>query len=170
MRRKVQVVPYRQQWEADYIRECSNLKNVLGNSEASFYHIGSTAIPEMSAKPVIDIMGSIKRIEEIDPFMLELQTMGYESKGEFGIPGRRFFQKGGNSRSHHLHIFQQGSVEIVRHLAFRDYLRSHTEEALRYRRLKEQLAEQHPYNIEAYMEGKKELITEIEKKALRWYR
>ncbi len=170
MRRRVQVVPYHQQWVADYIGECSKLNKVLGTSNASFYHIGSTAISEMSAKPVIDIMGSINRIEEIDPFILELQSMGYESKGDFGIPGRRFFQKGGNRRSHHLHIFQQDSPEIVRHLAFRDYLRSHTEDAFRYRTLKEQLAEQHPYNIEAYMEGKKELITEIEEKALRWYR
>lgn len=99
-----------------------------------------------------------------------MEAIGYEAKGENGIPGRRFFQEGGDNRTHHVHIYQAGSSEIERHLAFRDYLRTHPDAASEYGKLKRQLAQQFPYDIESYIEGKERLVVKIEQQALRWYR
>jgi GrpB-like predicted nucleotidyltransferase (UPF0157 family) len=90
--------------------------------------------------------------------------------GEFGIVGRRFFRKDDRTgiRTHHIHTFEVGSPQIDRHLAFRDYLRSHPEAAQEYSELKQQLAQQYPTNIEGYIDGKADFITEIDRKALQW--
>lgn len=97
-----------------------------------------------------------------------MQNIGYKPKGENGIPGRRYFQKGGDNRSHHVHIYQVRSKEIHRHLAFRDYLKSYPDIMERYSELKERLAQQFPYDIDSYIKGKELLAKEIEEKALEW--
>ena len=95
----------------------------------------------------------------------------YIPMGEFGIPGRRYFKKPGDEkRTHHLHIFQSGSPELERHLAFRDYLIAHPDEARRYSELKAELARRFPEDIEGYMAGKDGYIKEIQRKALAWRR
>jgi GrpB-like predicted nucleotidyltransferase (UPF0157 family) len=90
--------------------------------------------------------------------------------GEFGIAGRRFFRKDNQAgiRTHHIHTFEVGSAQIARHLAFRDYMRDHVDDALKYSELKQKLAKQYPYNIEGYMDGKDEFIKAIDKKAEQW--
>lgn len=87
-----------------------------------------------------------------------------------GISGRRYFRKGEDNRTHHVHIFQFNSKDVERHLAFRDFLRQHTDDAKRYGELKEMLAERFPNDIEAYMDGKNDFIKCLEKKAIKWYR
>ncbi len=94
---------------------------------------------------------------------------GYQAKGENGINGRRFFQKGGDNRTHHVHIYQLGRREIKRHLAFRDYLRAHAVDAKTYGDLKASLAKRYPNDIESYIKGKEQLVVEIEKRALKWF-
>ncbi|MBW9234504.1 GrpB family protein, partial [Leptospira santarosai] len=69
--------------------------------------------------------------------------LGYDVVGEYGIEGRRFFRKGGENRTHHIHIYQHDNPQIARHLIFRDYLREHPEEASKYSRFKEELAHQY---------------------------
>ncbi|WP_320415491.1 GrpB family protein [Paenibacillus alvei] len=82
---------------------------------------------------------------------------------------RRYFRKGGEHRTHHVHVFQADNKEdIQRHLAVRDYLRAHPQEAEQYGNLKEKLASQHPTDIEAYMDGKDSFMKNLEKKALDW--
>jgi GrpB-like predicted nucleotidyltransferase (UPF0157 family) len=90
--------------------------------------------------------------------------------GEYGIPGRRYFRKhdAAGVRTHHVHVFEVGSAQIERHLAFRDYLRSHPAEAQAYSELKRRLAQTHPTNIEAYMDGKHGFIQAIDAKAAVW--
>lgn len=117
-----------------------------------------------------DIMPIVKDINMIDKYNADMQEIGYEPKGENGISGRRYFQKGGDNRSHHIHIYQVGSYEIKRHLAFRDYLRKKPEVRKTYGDLKEQLAQQFPYDIESYINGKESLVKEIELQALEWYK
>ncbi len=107
-------------------------------------------------------------ITAIDSFTEEMQKLGYEAKGENGIPGRRYFQKGGDDRTHHVHIYEEGSKEILRHLAFRNYLRCHPEDAEAYGSLKMKLAERFPYDINSYIEGKYNFLKELEQKALAW--
>jgi GrpB-like predicted nucleotidyltransferase (UPF0157 family) len=87
------------------------------------------------------------------------------------MKGRRYFRKGGDHRTHQVHVFQVDNEEdIHRHLAVRDYLRTHAEEAKQYGDLKENLAKQFPKDIEAYMDGKDAFVKELEKMALHWYR
>ena len=92
-----------------------------------------------------------------------MATQGYEAKGEYGIAGRRYFRKDNRAgiRTHQVHVFVSGSPDVIRHLAFRDYLRAHCQKALQYSKLKVALAKAHPNDIHAYMDGKDALIKEI---------
>ncbi|OIJ20822.1 hypothetical protein BKP45_08040 [Anaerobacillus alkalidiazotrophicus] len=110
-------------------------------------------------------MVEVTNISKVDKFTSEMEELGYESHGEYGIPNRRFFSKGGDNRTHHVHIFEHGNGEIDRHLAFRDYMIAHPEEALKYSQLKQTLAEKFPTNIAMYIEGKNDYIKVIDKKA-----
>ncbi|MBA4494025.1 GrpB family protein [Paenactinomyces guangxiensis] len=166
--REVTVVPYDPYWNVLYEREAGRLKQVLGSCLIGLYHIGSTSVPGLAAKPVIDLMPVVKQIEWVDSLNEQMARLGYIAKGENGIPGRRYFYKGETVRTHHVHIFAAGNPEISRHLAFRDYLRTHPEEAKSYGELKLKLAQQFPFDIQSYMDGKDSLVKELEKKALRW--
>lgn len=101
--------------------EAAKLQTIFGNEIVDIHHIGSTSVPGLKAKPIIDIMPVVRDINTVDNYNIYMQEIGYEPKGENGIPKRRYFQKGGENRTHHVHIYQTGSYEIKRHLAFRDY-------------------------------------------------
>ncbi|MFM9281254.1 GrpB family protein [Paenibacillus jiagnxiensis] len=166
--RKVEVTPYNKQWAWMYEEEANKLRLIFGEQLAAIHHIGSTSVPGLEAKPVIDIMPVVNDIKLVDEYNHYMQEIGYEPKGENGITGRRFFQKGGDDRTHHVHIFQVGNFDIERHLAFRDYLREHPKAVQEYGQLKQQLAGQFPYDIESYINGKNQLVLEIERKAMEW--
>ncbi|WP_426704033.1 GrpB family protein [Staphylococcus shinii] len=113
---------------------------------------------------------SLNKIEKIDDYNEVLMSLGYTSLGENGITGRRFFIKGGNPRTHHMHIFQQDNMnEINRHIAVRDYLRKHEENAREYGQLKERLAQQFPDDRQSYCDGKDAFMKKLEQDALTWY-
>jgi GrpB-like predicted nucleotidyltransferase (UPF0157 family) len=168
--RKVEVFSHNENWKLMFSEEERKLKTIFGNEIVHIYHIGSTSVPELKAKPIIDILPVVRDIHIVDDLNDEIENIGYESKGENGIPGRRYFQKGGDKRTHHVHIYQVGSYEIKRHLAFRDYLLFHPEVKKRYGQLKEKLVDKFPYDIESYISGKEQLVKEIEVKALEWYK
>lgn len=168
--RKVQVVPYQKDWPDAFYRERENIQQILGEQCIRVSHIGSTAIPEMAAKPVIDILVEVVDINETDQYNDLFAKLEYIACGENGIPGRRFFMKGVDDRTHHIHTFQTGDPHIFRHLAFRDYLIHHAEDASRYMKQKQVLAQLYPYNINQYIKGKDGFIKELEKKALAWYK
>ncbi|WP_409294122.1 GrpB family protein [Peribacillus sp. SCS-26] len=167
--RNVEVCPYNEKWSQMFKEEAEKINLVLGDEMINIYHIGSTSIRGLSAKPIIDIMPVVKDINKVDTYNIEMKNLGYKPKGENGIRGRRYFQKGGDQRSHHLHIYQNGSHEIKRHLAFRDYLMSHPLEMKNYGELKEKLARQFLNDIESYIKGKDVFVKEMELKALVWY-
>lgn len=133
------------------------------------HHIGSTSIPGMAAKPIIDILMVVKDIQRIDEFNPIMNQNGYHAKGENGITGRRFFFKGSDLiHTFHLHIFQTSSAEIKRHLNFRDFLIAHPKEARQYAQLKIQLSKKYPIEIDAYQEGKNRFIHAIDQQAAVW--
>jgi GrpB-like predicted nucleotidyltransferase (UPF0157 family) len=103
-------------------------------------------------------------------FNAGMEALAYEALGEFGIPGRRYFRKGGDDRTHQAHVFQVGDPGVERHLAFRDYLRAHPGVAAEYGVLKAGLAQQFPEDIDKYMDGKDAFVKAAEQEALRWYR
>ncbi|WP_373894126.1 GrpB family protein [Virgibacillus sp. CBA3643] len=167
--RNVVVTPYNTNWPTMFEKEVNKLHNILGSEIIEIHHIGSTSVKGLKAKPVIDIMPVVKNISRIDTFNSAMISTGYEPKGENGIPDRRYFQKGGDNRTHHVHIYALGNPEIERHLAFRDYLRAHPDDLKRYGDLKGELSKRFPNDIETYIKGKEQLVLEIESKAMIWY-
>ncbi|ALS02821.1 hypothetical protein ATZ33_15990 [Enterococcus silesiacus] len=169
MPRKIEVIAPQDKWSKCFEQEKSLLETILTQQIVSIEHIGSTAIKNSSAKPVIDILMVVKAIQEIDSYNLAFEKIGYTCLGENGISERRFFTKGGDNRSHHLHVFQEGNTEIKRHLVFRDFMNHHPEQTEAYSQLKINLAEKFPYDIESYVAGKDAFIKEIDQKAKIWY-
>lgn len=167
---KVEVVEYKREWPILFREEAEKIKRILGNELIDIYHIGSTAVENLKAKPIIDIMPVVRDIAKVDSYNKEFEKLGYEPKGEYGIGGRRYFRKGLEVRTHHVHIFQiSNSKDIERHLAVRDYLRTHPEDVFEYGQLKSKLATLYPSDIEAYCDGKDAFVKELERKALKWY-
>ncbi|SFG45398.1 GrpB domain, predicted nucleotidyltransferase, UPF0157 family [Halobacillus alkaliphilus] len=167
--RRVQVNLYDERWPFRYEAERKKLLQIYQSEVIDIFHIGSTSVAGLKAKPVIDIMLIVKDIERVDQCNQQMRTINYEPKGEYGMTGRRFFQKGGDQRTHHVHVFEQGDKNVTRHLAFRNYLRSHSEVREKYGNLKHRLAMQFPNDLDSYIEGKANFMSEIEKKALEWY-
>ncbi|WP_082232050.1 GrpB family protein [Halobacillus massiliensis] len=166
---KVRLSEYTEKWKLMFEQEAVKLKAIFGDEVISFEHFGSTAVPGMKAKPVIDMMGIVKDIEKIATYNVHMESLGYEAAGEWGIEGRRLFRKGGEQRTHHLHLYQFDNPQIKRHLILRDYLLAHPAEASRYSQFKEKLAEKYEFTRE-YSPAKKEFVSEMEKRALDWYK
>jgi GrpB-like predicted nucleotidyltransferase (UPF0157 family) len=154
-----------------FLEESSKIKAIFGDELIDIHHIGSTSVPGLKAKPIIDMMPVVKDIAKIDSFNEQMTKLGYECMGELGMKGRRYFRKGGDDRTHQVHTFQADNREdIERHLAVRDYLRTHAEAVVQYGDLKENLAKQFPKDIEAYMDGKDAFVKDLERTALHWFR
>lgn len=130
------ITPYDAQWPPRFAQECARLQAALGQTVIAIHHIGSTSVPGLAAKPVIDILLVAAALDELDRCTPALARLGYRARGENGIPGRRYFVKGGDRRTHQLHAFAAGDRQIINHLAFRDYLRQHPEIAAQYAQVK----------------------------------
>ena len=163
------VCDYSSEWPVQFEKEARVIQSLLKDNCLAIYHIGSTSIPGMKAKPIIDIMPVVQNLEEVEALIPEFEKLGYEFMGEFGLPGRRYFRKGGDARTHHVHIYQvDNRYEIERHLAFPYYLQAHPLKAKEYALLKENLALQYPYDIVSYNAGKDPFIKQLEREALHW--
>ncbi|KOY17459.1 GrpB family protein [Paenibacillus xylanivorans] len=166
----IKVVEHNPAWKKDYRKEEREIKTFLEGELVNSFHIGSTAVPGLKAKPIIDILLVVHDIHALDRYTVQFEQLGYEVMGEFGIRGRRYYRKGGDDRTHQIHAFPFDHVqEIERHLVFIDYLCHHPEVAKDYGELKSELAQQYPHDIEGYGDGKDEFVKEVEKKALIWY-
>lgn len=169
--KKVEVVPDNPRWRNAFAAEAKHIGTALGENVVAIHHIGSTAIPDIYAKPVIDLLVEVENITEVDERSSTMEALGYEAMGEFGIPSRRYFRKDNQEgiRTYQIHVFDAGSAQIDRHLAFRDYMIAHPEDARKYSELKRKLAKEHSQSIDGYMDGKDGFIKEIDRKALRWH-
>lgn len=167
---RVTVVPYSPDWAPEFEREAATLRGALGEELAALFHIGSTAVEGLAAKPIIDMLPVVRDLAALDLLAPRIEALGYEVMGEFGIAGRRYYRKGGDKRTHQIHAFQVGDANnILRHLALRDYLRAHPGACAEYGALKRQLAEQFPQDIEGYSSGKDVFVKHMEQQALAWY-
>lgn len=167
--RVLEVVDYDPAWVTLFADEQKQLAKVLAETALDIYHIGSTSVPGLAAKPVIDILVAVSGLDALDDKNQLMLSLGYMVKGENGIAGRRYFQKGGNARSHHLHAFKKGDEALTRHLAFRDYLVAHPNIAQQYGELKLALIRAGRDSSEPYMQGKNDFIQHHERLALNWY-
>ena len=158
-------------WRRQFEVEARRLADRLGDVVVGLHHIGSTAIPGLPAKPIIDILMEATDLASLDEATPALEALGYEAKGEHGIPHRRYFRKDNASgtRTHHLHAFESGTEDVRRHLAFRDYLMAHPSVALAYGELKRALAQRHPDDMDAYVRGKDAFVKAQLAQAVAWY-
>lgn len=134
--RKIEVVDYDTQWLSLFAEESALLQAALEKKIAKIHHVGSTSIPGMAAKPVIDILLEVVDPEALDSLNIAMENAGYMARGEYGIPNRRYFSKGGEQRSHQVHAFVIGDQHIIKLLAFRDYLIKNKEIAQQYNEIK----------------------------------
>lgn len=162
----VEVVEYDPGWPGLYERERDLIADALGDLALAIEHVGSTAVPGLGAKPIIDIMVGVRRVADGERCVAPLRGLGYLHKGLDDIPGHRYFRKPVNGRrTHQIHMVEVGSEFWERHLLFRDYLREHPEEARDYYELKLRLAERFGTDRLGYNEAKTEFIRSAEGKA-----
>jgi GrpB-like predicted nucleotidyltransferase (UPF0157 family) len=167
--REVELVPHNPEWSQLADEETKRILEQLLIPVIGIYHIGSTSIPGIKAKPIIDFVMEVEDLDEVIRSVEVLEKLGYISKGEYGIPGRQFFTKDtNNERSHHLHVFQKGHPDIERHLVFRDFLRANPEAAREYEKIKEKLAKRFPKKSGSYTEAKSDFILSMDEVARYW--
>lgn len=123
-------------WPTMFEQESALIQQALGANCIIIHHIGSTSVPGLSPKPIIDMLPVVKNILEVDKATRAIESLGYEVKGEYGIAFRRYFQKGRNIRTHNVHVYEEGDPEINRYLKFRDWMRSHEDDARAYANLR----------------------------------
>lgn len=163
----VRVVAYDPAWAELFVVEKQRLECVLTARGVSLAieHTGSTAVPNLSAKPILDLLAGWTLPEHREPAIDAFQAAGYVYRGEQGIPGRDFFRRG-EPRQYHLHLARTDSVFGRDHRAFRDYLRAHADVAAEYGRLKRSLAEEYPSDRTSYIDGKTAFVKDVLARAL----
>jgi len=166
----IEVVAYDPRWPEAFERAREELAAAWGANVMAIHHIGSTSIVGMYAKPVIDVLAVVDDQAILDDQARQIERLGYQVMGEFGIAGRRYFRRDNatGKRTHQVHAFAKGSSHVKRHLAFRDFLRADAAVAAEYGALKQALAAAHPHDMEAYMDRKDVFIKEVERRALEW--
>ena len=164
--RQIVVQPYDAAWERDFQDIRAELRAALGPTALRIEHVGSTAVPGLSAKPIIDIDVVIRDAAAFPDAAARLGTIGYLHEGDLGIAGREAFRYEGKPhlRAHHLYVCPLDSPELRRHLTFRDYLRAHPEAVRAYSRVKEEAARLYPEDIEGYIRHKAPFIAEVYRK------
>ena len=164
--KQVKVVPYDPAWPRMFESIRHEILELLGDLAVTVHHVGSTAVPGMSAKPIIDLDVEIRSPSEFPAVRDRLQMAGYFHEGDLRIKGREAFGYEGKAhlQKHHLYVCASNSRELHRHLTFRNYLRTHSEAAREYSSIKETAAAQHPDDIEGYMAFKHDCIAAIYRK------
>ena len=165
--RTIIVEPYSETWPMEFQKICRELTAALGSAALSVEHVGSTAVPGLPAKPIIDIDVIIEGYDVFPEVVRRLAAIGYTHVGDKGIPTREAFDYASKPglMPHHLYVCPESSPELRRHLALRDYLRAHPEAAAEYGRVKQEGASLYPHDIDAYIAHKSACILNIYRRA-----
>jgi GrpB-like predicted nucleotidyltransferase (UPF0157 family) len=166
----VRLVRYDPEWPSLAQMYSAEL-SVLGEFLVTVHHIGSTSVPGLAAKPIIDLMPLVTSLEDLDQVKSRVESLGYSLHGEFGIPERRYCARSDKlgNRIVQLHFFAVDSSQVTRHLAFRDFLRAHPKERIAYEIEKQRARALYPDDSHAYTEEKAAWIQSAETRALRWH-
>jgi GrpB-like predicted nucleotidyltransferase (UPF0157 family) len=158
------LAPYDPDWPARFAAARDEILSACAGLVIEVHHIGSTSIPGIAAKPIIDIMPVVRRFEHGATCVGGLRALGYEYRGEYGIAGRHYFVRG-DPRSHQVHMYAADHREVERHLLFRDYLRTHPDERAAYETLKRDLAARFSHDVSAYAAAKTPFCERIDRLA-----
>jgi GrpB-like predicted nucleotidyltransferase (UPF0157 family) len=156
----VRLVEYDPRWPALFVAEERRIRDSWGTLPLHLEHVGSTSIPGMCAKPVLDMVAGRPAGSTSQEYIDALTRAGYNHRGEQGVPGREFFRRG-QPRAYHVHLVEEGGARWRDYLAFRNYLRANAEAAGRFADLKRALAARFPRDREAYIESKSGPVREI---------
>ena len=160
------IVPYDAGWPRRFEAESARIQAALGDQVVRLEHVGSTAVPGLGAKPVVDIQVSVRSMMPRTAYVEPLERLGYRWALDPWTDEHEFFSRDDDGQgSFHIHVCGQGSAWEQRHLAFRDWLRNHPEDADAYERLKRDLADRHPRDPYTYTDEKSEFIRSIEARA-----
>jgi len=159
------LVPHDPLWAAEFEAEAARIERVCDDLEIRLEHVGSTAIPGVAAKPIIDILAGVPARAPRRDYVTAIKGIGYEHLGAHGVPGRDYFRRG-SPRSHHVHLVSWSSAFWREQLAFRDWLRAHPETAAEYDALKRELARRHADDRKRYQEEKGPFIRSVVRRAL----
>jgi GrpB-like predicted nucleotidyltransferase (UPF0157 family) len=163
----IRIVDHDPEWPARAEDEMRRIVDALGPVVARIEHVGSTAVPGLAAKPIIDLQLSVAQIDPVEPYGDPLQRLGYLFVPDPESPGFHLFAKPAERpRTHHLHVCESESEHERRHLAVRDFLRSHPDAAAEYEALKRRVAAEHPEDRLAYIEAKAPFMAALEARAL----
>ncbi len=172
MDKKIIVIDYDPKWKIQFEELKSVLINHIGNEKITIEHVGSTSIQGMSAKPIIDLDIIIEHDNELMKDVIQkLREIGYNHVGDLGVTGREAFKRVSSKTpdtgtdknwfEHHLYLGKEGSIGLQNHIRFRNYMRNHPEKVKEYGELKIKLAKKHPYDIDAYVDGKTDFILRV---------
>lgn len=159
--KKVQVDPYNPEWPRQFEALHERIWPAVSQLATSIEHVGSTSVPGLAAKPIIDIDIVIPSREVLPQIIDSLATIGYEHRGDQGIPDREAFKIPELLRTHRLYVCHQGALPLKSHLTLRDHLRSNPQDRDAYAALKFALAQKFPNDIDSYIMGKTDFILDI---------
>lgn len=158
----VVVVPHDPRWEGLFRESARELRQALAGGILAVHHVGSTAVPRLPAKPILDLLVSVPDFEAARTLVPALARLGYEFRPDEEIPDRYYFRRlRGTARTHHLSLAEPASHHHRVTLAFRDALRRDPALAREYAALKLELARRHPRDRPAYLEGKSPFVRRV---------
>lgn len=157
----VTVQDYDPAWPDLFEQVRTRVATALGDLAVGIEHVGSTAVPGLAAKPVIDLDVIVASADDVPAAVERLATLGYEHEGTLGIPGREAFRWPPGTARHHLYVCTRDSAELDRHLRFRDHLRTHPDVAAAYARLKRQAATEHRDDRDGYTAAKSRFVADV---------
>lgn len=163
---KITVVPYNPEWKEEFGRASQFFNELLQSLDVRVEHVGSTAVEGLWAKPILDIDLIVPNTTVSALVIKKLQSVGYVHVGNYGVEGREALKYEENNEritwmTHHLYVCIEGTENVVNHIMLRNHLRKSEAARVAYGKLKQTLAEKHPNDIDAYVEGKTELITSL---------
>ena len=157
----ITVVDYDPSWPAEFQALKLRILQALGDIAVAVEHVGSTSVPRLAAKPIIDMDVVVASNADVAEAIERLSTLGYVHRGNLGIEGREAFHNPPGLPTHHLYLCVQGAIALANHLTIRDYLRQHAAAATAYGALKKRLAHLFPTDIERYIDGKTDFLVGI---------
>lgn len=159
--RTIVVVDYDPGWPEAFERVRSRVWPVVSGVALAMEHVGSTSVPGLAAKPIVDISVVVRGEPEVPVAIKLLATLGYVHRGNLGIEGREAFHSPDGLPVHSLYLCLRDSIALANHLAVRDYLRTHPNTATEYGELKKRLAKEFSHDIDSYIDGKTDLLLGI---------
>ena len=167
----IELVPHDPAWVARARAEDEALRAILGDVLVRTHHVGSTSIPTIRAKPIVDLLAVVTALEAVDPHRAALEARGYEWRGAFGQANRRYcILAAGTTRLVHAQFYEAGDPIVESHLTYRDYLLAHPEEARAYEADKLRARALYPDDLARYGNEKTAWIKACDERARAWAR